>query len=58
LPKAPLVPSDELRLMQGIEVEVLGGLPTTHKRNLYVLVVSDYDCVVRLYYVLLRHNRR
>ena len=41
LPKAPLVPSNELCPMQRIEVDVLGGLPTTYDRNRYVLVACD-----------------
>jgi len=41
LPKTPLVPSNELHPMQRIEVHVLGGLPTTYKRNRNVLVACD-----------------
>ena len=39
--KAPLVPFNEMCLMQRIEVDVLGGLPTTHDRNRYILVACD-----------------
>ena len=41
LPKAPLVPSNKLRPLQRIEVDVLEGLPTTYDRNRYVLVACD-----------------
>ena len=40
-PKAPLVPSSELEPMERIEIDVLGGLPTTNSGNRYILVACD-----------------